>query len=168
MTRRDSNAELEREEFVSLVCLLPPLRGCFHLLAHHPRLAPWAASFRSFGAAASRGLAYRIPDLKIAPFDCDIHHRLRSCMTVRIEIGSRLYVLWKWPVEARTPSLSQKQPAAAEECSPRRKAWVGKWGEDQAPKGRKKNRGTGSALVAFRRTLPANAELCTESIVTIS
>jgi hypothetical protein len=54
-----------------------PSGGSVHSQVAHPRLAPWAAFFRSFGAAPSDGrAACTIPDLKLRRSDCDIGHRL--------------------------------------------------------------------------------------------
>src|SRR6266496_5336800 len=48
--RRNLSADQAPRVICRLVWLLSPLRGSRHLPPIHPRLAPWAAFFRSFGA----------------------------------------------------------------------------------------------------------------------
>jgi hypothetical protein len=61
------------------VSLAPP--GLDDFSPTHPRLAPWAAFFRSFGAAA-----FSIPDLKRSFAFRDVYHCVRTLVFCRIDI----------------------------------------------------------------------------------
>lgn len=145
----DLDADTDCEQ--AAVSYAPP--GLSLISCRHPWLAPWAVLFRPFGACSTfphstqrlaplhsfapseLGIISR-PDACVCAFEapipnlgsyfccCDVGHGFCIHSIMKIGVGSRLSAREQRCAQRGHCSRHERSCEAAEECSPRRKAWV--------------------------------------------